>query len=62
MENEKIFINVEEARKILGIGRNLMLDLVKIDGFPCIRLRRKIIIDKRHLLEWVEQNYGQYTY
>lgn len=53
-------ITVEEARKRLGIGRNLMLKLVKLDGFPAIRFKRKIIINERKLQEWFDQNYGEY--
>lgn len=37
MEEERLGISVDEARKILGIGRNLMLELVKLEGFPAIR-------------------------
>lgn len=53
-------ITVEEARKQLGIGRNLMLKLVKLEGFPAIRFKRKIIINGTKLQEWFDQNYGQY--
>lgn len=59
-ETLKFGITVEEARKILGIGRNLMLKLVKVDGFPAIRFKRKIIINGKKLQEWFDQNYGQY--
>lgn len=53
-------ITVDEARKQLGIGRNLMLKLVKLDGFPAIRFKRKIIINGKKLQEWFDQNYGEY--
>jgi len=56
----KFGITVDEARKQLGIGRNLMLKLVKLDGFPAIRFKRKIIINGNKLQEWFEENYGQY--
>ena len=56
----KFGITVEEARKQLGIGRNLMLELVKLDGFPAIRFKRKIIINGNKLQEWFDQNYGKY--
>lgn len=60
-ENEmKLGITVEEARKMLGIGRNLMLQLVKVKGFPAIRFKRKIIINKELLPKWLAENYGQY--
>ena len=60
LETLKIGITVEEARKQLGIGRNLMLQLVKLHGFPAIRFKRKIIINGNKLQEWFDKNYGQY--
>ena len=61
-QNECLGISVEEAAKLLGVGRNTMLDFVKMDGFPAIRLKRKIIIDKNALPIWFSNNYGRYTY
>ena len=62
MNEDKLCISIEEARKMLGIGRNLMLELIKTDGFPCIRFKRKIIIDKQKLKDWITENYGKYAY
>lgn len=62
MTDERIGITIDEAKDILGVGRNLMLELVKIEGFPCIRFRRKIIIDKTKLCEWFSKNYGKYDF
>lgn len=62
MNEDKLCISIEEARQMLGIGRNLMLELIKTDGFPCIRFKRKIIIDKQKLKEWIKENYGKYAY
>lgn len=56
----KYGISVEEARKQLGIGRNLMLKLVTVPGFPAIRFKRKIIINGTKLQEWFDKNYGTY--
>lgn len=65
MNDEKISISVDEAAKILGIGKNLMLKLVTIPGFPAIRFKRKIIINKKNLQQWFDDNagaYGNYKY
>ncbi len=59
---QKEYIGIDEARKLLGIGRNLMLELVKTEGFPCIKFKRKIIIDKNNLQKWISNNYGKYNY
>lgn len=61
-ENDKLTITVDEAAKMLGVGRNTMLEFVKMDGFPAIRLKRKILIDKEALPIWFSNSYGKYTY
>lgn len=65
MDNGKLSISVEEAARMLGIGRNLMLKLVTVPGFPAIRFKRKIIINKNKLQQWFDENagvYGKYNY
>ena len=59
-ENTKLGLTVDEAREMLGIGRNLMLQLVKVKGFPAVRFKRKIIINKQMLPKWFEENCGKY--
>ena len=62
IDDERISITVDEAAKMLGVGRNMMLEFVKMQGFPAIRLKRKILIDKEALPKWFSNNYGRYTY
>lgn len=59
-EDIKIGITVDEARMMLGIGRNLMLQLVKVKGFPAVRFKKKIIINKELLPKWFAENCGEY--
>ena len=59
-ENTKLGLTVDEAREMLGIGRNLMLKLVKVKGFPAVRFKRKIIINKELLPKWFAENFGEY--
>ena len=59
-DNTKIGLTVDEARKMLGIGKNLMLQLVKVKGFPAIRYKKKIIINKELLPKWFAENCGEY--
>ena len=46
--NEKIGINVQEAAAMMGISKNLMADLVKYPDFPCIKFKRRIVINKNN--------------
>ena len=59
-ENTKLGLTVDEAREMLGIGRNLMLKLVKVKGFPAVKFKRKIIINRELLPKWFEENCGEY--
>lgn len=59
-DDNKLGITVEEAAKLLGIGRNLMLKLITVDGFPAIKFKRKIIINKSKLQQWFDENCGTY--
>lgn len=53
-EQEPLLISVEEAAKLMGIGRKLMLNLVKLDDCPSIRLgKRTIKVNKQQFIEWV---------
>ena len=60
--NDRLSITVDEEAKLLGVGRNTMLEFVKMDRVPAIKLKRKIIIDKEALPKWNSNNYGKYTY
>lgn len=57
---EKIFISIEEARKILNIGRNTMLYFAHLPNFPAVFTGRKILIVKDELLPWAKANIGTY--
>lgn len=62
---DKIGLTIDEAAKTLGIGKNLMLKLVTVPGFPAIRFKRKIIINRNKLQQWFDENagsYGNYKY
>lgn len=60
MEDDKLSITVDEAAKMLGVGRNMMLKIVTVDGFPAYRFKRKILINKKKLIEWFDANAGVY--
>lgn len=57
---EPLLINIKEACKLMNLGRNTMLKLVKLKGFPALILPRKILIDKNQLPIWISKNYGKY--
>lgn len=52
IEKDKISLTIDEAAKMLGVGKNLMLELVKMKGFPAIQFKRKILINRKQMIEW----------
>lgn len=60
--NEKIGLNVSEAANMLGISKNLMSELIKYPDFPCIKFKRRIVINKKKLQEWFDKNSGRFLY
>ncbi len=59
-KEEPLLITLKEAVKYTGIGRNTLLKLSKIKGFPALIFPHKILIDKLQLPIWLKQNYGKY--
>lgn len=49
---DKLTISVDEAAKIIGVSKKTMLKLAKLDGFPSLQLKRKILINKEQFIKW----------
>ena len=54
MEN-KVGLNIKESARLLGISKQLMTELSKQTDFPCIRFKRRIVVNKQKLLEWFDE-------
>ena len=42
----------------MGIGKNTAYKLVKLKGFPSIKIGNKILIPHNKLYDWIEKNNG----
>lgn len=45
----KLTLSVEEAAKVLGIGRNLCYDRVKSGDIPAIKIGKRLLVPKAAL-------------
>lgn len=52
---EKLTLNIVEAAKLLGIGRNLCYDRVKTGEIPVIKIGRRFLVPRRALERLLEQ-------
>lgn len=56
IDHKKVeFITVDEMAKLLSIARGTAYELIKEKGFPCFRIRKRVIIPKESFNEWVKE-------
>jgi excisionase family DNA binding protein len=49
--NQPLTLTVEQAAKVLGVGRSTAYELARSGDLTCIRLRRRIVVPVAHLAE-----------
>lgn len=52
---EKLTLSVAEAAKVIGVSRARMYQLVKIKGFPCVQIGKRLLVSAKGLERWVEE-------
>ena len=48
-------ISVPEAATMLGISSSKMYEVVRIQGFPAIRVGRRILVNRKKFEEWIDK-------
>jgi excisionase family DNA binding protein len=56
MRTEPLAIGVKDLEELLGIGRTVAYELVRSEGFPKIRVNKRILIPVDALKEWLAKN------
>ena len=54
----RLMLTVEEAAKLLGVSRIKGYELAHSEGFPAMRLGRKLLIPRDRFLAWIDQQAG----
>ncbi len=49
------YLTVKETQNYLKIGANKMNLLLKEEGFPCVRLGKRILVIKEKLDAWMDK-------
>lgn len=57
---EKIGITIEECAEYLGVSKQLVAELVKLPDFPCVKFKRRILINKAGIIDWLTENTGKF--
>ena len=48
-------LSVAQAARVVGISRARMYELVKIKGFPCIQIGRRLLVSTKGLERWLDE-------
>lgn len=48
----------KELSQILGIGINAAWELTRREGFPVLKIGRRLRVSKAGLIRWMEKNVG----
>lgn len=48
-------MSVPEAAAQLGISPSKMYEIVRIEGFPCIRIGRRVLVNRKKFAEWIDE-------
>ena len=51
----KLTYSVPEAAKILGVSASKMYEVVKIDGFPTIKIGGRLLVSAKGLERWIDE-------
>lgn len=54
-----ITLNVQDVATVLGISRVNAYNLCHSEGFPAIRIGKRILIPKQRFLGWLEEQQHQ---
>ena len=54
-----MFLNVATVAKLLGISISSAYELMNEEGFPSVRIGKRLIVPKENLQAWVESHLGK---
>ena len=58
-EELPLMLSVPEMAAALGISRAGAYELARSEGFPALRIGKRIVIPKDELREWLKRNMGK---
>ena len=55
-EDLPLTLSVPEVAAVLGISRAVAYELVRLEGFPKIRIGNRIVVPKDKLIAWMDEH------
>ena len=54
-----LYLNADTVAKLLGISISSAYELMNEEGFPSVRIGKRLIVSKENLQAWVESHLGK---
>ena len=48
-----LLLNVKQMADLLGVSDSSVYELIQEDGFPALRIGKRIVVPKEELREWI---------
>ena len=58
-EELPLYLNADTVAKLLGISISSAYELMNEEGFPSVRIGKRLIVPKENLQAWVESHFGK---
>lgn len=55
IKREKLVLSVPEAAEVLGISKSKMYEIVRIKGFPAVRVGKRVLVNAKRLETWLDE-------
>lgn len=55
IKREKLVLSVPEAAELLGISKSKMYEIVRIKGFPAVRVGKRVLVNAKRLEAWLDE-------
>ena len=51
-----LLLNTTQLADLLGVSHSSVYELIQEDGFPSLRIGKRIVIPKEELRQWISRN------
>lgn len=55
IKQEKLTLSVPEAAALIGVSASKMYEIVRIQGFPAIRVGKRVLVNAKKLEAWLDE-------
>lgn len=55
IKQQKLTLSVPEAAAMIGVSASKMYEIVRMQGFPAIRVGKRVLVNAKRLETWLDE-------